>query len=170
MSSLTNDMYYAEISCPERRRTILRGFFSPTIENIFDAAAQIGITGQYLISAKDNTIIGDKFALRYLLERNHMILVCDSLDYRHPAKVSLEVAGETTTEEEQPLQLDMEQDLEDLELTSSEKEMLHRVVGWAVYRLQQVPLETNTLGIRESSTRWLNAFRKFLSRQTHSSV
>ncbi|SPP73369.1 uncharacterized protein LOC117587255 [Drosophila guanche] len=138
MSSLTDAMYYAQISCPKRKLTILRGFIWPTLDNIFDAAAQIGIVGRYLISAKDNTIIGDHFALRYLLERQHTILVCDSLDGLNNEKVCLEVSGETATEEA------VAQGLE-LELTNSEEALLKGVTSQVVI-----------------------AFRQFLSRQKQS--
>ncbi|EDW33298.1 GL20112 [Drosophila persimilis] len=147
MSSLTNGTYFAKILCPTGKKTILGSFTRPVMKNIFDTAAQIGIVGRYLVSAEDNTVIGDDLALRYLLERNHRIIVSDSLDCRRAEKVSLDSSGETATEEE-GLHL-VRAEVVDQEFTNTERELLQEL-------------------LEEVTRQVVVGFRKFLTEQSFS--
>ncbi|XP_023036398.1 uncharacterized protein LOC111519484 [Drosophila willistoni] len=105
MSSLAYGRYYVLISSPNGKLKLFRSFYNPISQDILDAASEIGIHGKYLLNAENNAVIGDTYALRYVLDKKQMLIVTDSLDdivKTAPEHITLKRAtkGESTTDED----------------------------------------------------------------------
>ncbi|XP_030373161.1 uncharacterized protein LOC115623094 [Scaptodrosophila lebanonensis] len=99
MSTYNYGRYYVLISSPDKKIRLMRGLSSPTIKDILEAAAEIGINGKFLLTAENRTVIGDDYALRYLLENSHEIIVAHTLDVDKKHQFG-EAIGETSTDPE----------------------------------------------------------------------